>query len=169
MNSKTYLCDSSNGKHVTYDEVDSHAATHFNDKPELKKLVTAILSGKSLSEPIVTMDVDMGETIGTTDVVEVDESDEIVYAIRIKREDQGYVPFTKSRVVQESSHVSLYLIEKDSTTYELSSAWIGEFESPPFPQMPNPTAESIPYWTKHAFVWGSQKIEPGTAINICPW
>jgi hypothetical protein len=66
--------------------------THFNDKPELKKLVITILSSRALTEPIVTMDVDMGKTIGTTDVVEVDDTDEIVYAIRIKREDQGYVP-----------------------------------------------------------------------------
>jgi len=164
-----YLCESANGKRVVFDPIRSHASTHFHDSPKLRDLVIDVLSKKELVEAIVAEDVDMGRVVGDTDVVEVDGTDEIVYAMRKHREDQGYVPFTKSRMTQPSSFVSIYLTEKDSMTYELSSAWIGEYESPPFPQMDNATADSIPYWQKYAFVWGSQEIIPGSEISDCPW
>ena len=166
---EAYLGNSANGRRISYDAVNSHTATHFNDTPGLRELVVSVLSGRELSGPIVTLDIDMGEPIGTSDVVEVDETDTIVYAMRLKREDQGRVPFTKSRPAQPCSHLSMYLIEKDHDTCELASAWIGEFESPPFPEMANATPESIKYWSRHAFVWGSQKIMPGTMIEHCPW
>lgn len=142
---------------------------HFEDAPQLRKLVVDILNQQELEGPIVAKDVDAGKTIGNSDVVGVDDTDEVVYAIRKQREDQGYVPFTKSRAVEPSSFISFYLVEKDDTTHELLSTWIGEFESPPFPQMENATADSVPYWSKHAFVWGSQGIIPETEVSDCPW
>ncbi|MBP9826922.1 hypothetical protein KBC99_00405 [Candidatus Saccharibacteria bacterium] len=163
------LCKSANGKKVVYDPINSHTATHFHDAPKLRKLVIEILSKKNLEGELITGDIDMGKVVGDSDVVEVDESDEIVYAMRKNRADQGYVPFTKSRKTQPTSIVSIYLARKDDVTYELSSAWIGEYDSPMFPQMNNATDDSIPYWSKHAFVWGSQEIIPGTELTDCPW
>lgn len=164
-----YLCSSANNCAVYFNSVDSHTATHFEDAPQLQEIATNVISTKMLEGAIVTLEVDMGNSIGVTDVVEVDVSDEIVYAIRKNREDQGLVPFTKSRKQQPSSLVSLYLVKRDSSTYELSSAWIGEFESPSFPMMKNADAQSKPYWSKHAFVWGSQQIIPDSVVANCPW
>ena len=166
---ETYLCSSANGKRIVYDAVGSHTATHFDDTPGLCELAVGILTGRDLHGPIVALDIDMGAPVGTSDVVEVDDSDTIVYAVRFRREDQGRVPFTKSRQAEPSSHVSVYLIEKDSDTYELASAWIGELESPPFPEMADAIPESKIYWSKHAFVWGSQKVIPETIVEHCPW
>ncbi len=163
------ICKSANSKSVMYNPVNSHTARHFKDAPRLKGLIEELLSQMVLKGDLIAKDVDMGRMIGNSDVVEIDESDEIIYAMRKSREDQGYVPFTKSRNPQPSQFISIYLVRKDSNTYELSSAWIGEYESPAFPQMNNASADSIPYWEKHAFAWGSQEIIPGTEITNCPW
>lgn len=162
------LCMSANGKKIVFDSINSHTATHFDDDPTLQATAIELLSGLSLEDDLIARDVDLGRVVGNSDVVETDDTDDIVYAMRKNREDQGYVPFTKSRTSQPSSRISIYLV-KDDETYELSSVWIGEYESPMFPQMSNATAESIPYWSRHAFVWGSQEIIPGSVRTKCPW
>ena len=163
------LCRSANGKYIIFDSINSHAATHFKDASKLRGLTEELLSNMTLEGDLIANDFDMGRMIGDSDVVEIDGSDEVVYAIRKSREDQGYVPFTRSRLPQASQKISIYLLRKDNDTYELSSAWFGEFESPPFPQMNNANMDSIPYWSQHAFVWGSQEIISGTKITNCPW
>lgn len=168
-NRETFLATSANGKRIYYDDTDSHTATHFEDTPQLRELTARVLATKVLEGASVTYDEDMGEPIGLCQVVATDSSDEIVYAMRKNRRDQGYVPFTKSRPAEPSTHLSMFLAEKSQTDYELLSAWIGELESPPFPNMANATPESIPYWSKWAFVWGSQEIIPGSETTDYPW
>ena len=164
-----YLCISANGKRVVYDPDNSHTSTHFKDAPGLKSLAVELLSNKTLGGDLAAEDVDMGRIIGSSDVVEVNDNDEIVYAMRVKREDQGFVPFVKNRKPQPTSKISIYLLQIDEDTYGLSSAWIGEYESPMLPQMENATSESIPYWEKHAFIWRSQEIIEGSVLKKCPW
>lgn len=159
------LCISANGKKVIYDPINSHTATHFNDAPNLRNITIKLISNTRLSENIVAKDIDMGEIIGNSDVVDVDDTDEIIYAIRKNREDQGYVPFTKSRTSQPTSYISIHLVKLDSLTYKLSSVWFGNYDSPPFPQMENATDDSIHYWSKHAFVWGNQEIISGSETS----
>jgi hypothetical protein len=154
---------------VFFDAEHSHTATHFHDAPPLRDLAIEILTQRTLTEPVEAMEVDLGRTVGVTDVVEVDATDTLVYAMRVLREDQGWVPFTRTRSPQPCSVVSLHLAKRDSSSYELISAWIGALASPPFPQMLEATPESIPYWHAHAFVWGSQRIIPGSEQSSCPW
>jgi hypothetical protein len=168
-NYEEYLCESLNGKRIVFDPVHSHTASHFADAPNLRELVVDILSKEKLEGPIVAHDVDTGRVIGLSDVVEVMANDEIVYAMRKNHAEQGYVPFTKSQKSQPNSFVSFYLAKQDDTTYELVSAWIGTYESPAFPQMEGAAKDSISYWRKHAFAWGSQTIIAGTEITDCPW
>lgn len=165
----TYLCTTANGIRIVFDPVHSHTATHFKDAPSLKHQVKNLLGSLVVVDDLIAQEFDMGKIIGDCNVIETDEKDEIIYAIRKNRRDQGYVPFTKSRTSQPCSLISIHLVKKTAETYELSSVWIGEYESPMFPQMENATAESIPYWRQHAFVWGSQEIIPGTELSQCPW
>ena len=169
MQNEELLCTSKNNKRVIFDPLSSHTATHFKDTPKLRELVEELLSNMVIDGHLIAKDFDLGQIIGDSDVVEVNDTDELIFAMRKNREDQGFVPFTKSRPPQPSRLLSIYLAYKDSGTYELLSSWIGEFESPPFPLMNNATAHSIPYWTKHAFVWGSQEIIPGTENYKRPW
>lgn len=160
---------SKNKKQIFYDSVNSHASTHFADTPNLRELVVEVLENRDINKDELEFDIDMGRSVGTCDVVETDSSDEIVYAFRKNRREQGYVPFTKSRPAQPNSYVSIALLANPDGTYELSSAWIGTWDDPPFPQQPHATDESKPYWSTHAFVWGSQEIIPGTELDKCPW
>lgn len=169
MEKLEYLCQSANGVQIVYDALNSHTATHFKDNPNLKGLVIEVLSRKTIVGDLVAEDLDMGRIIGNSSVVEVHNDDEIVYAMRLLREDQGYVPFVRNRLSEPSSLISIYLVRINQNTYELSSAWIGEFNSPDFPQMKNAGYDSVPYWKKHAFVWGSQGIIPDSVRTDCPW
>jgi hypothetical protein len=163
------LCISKDEKNIYYDTERSHAATHFADTPGLRDLVIEVLGKRIVAGNDLWFTTALDTVIGTSDVVDVDESDDIIYAIRKNRTEQGYVPFTKSRLAQESSYVSIALEDRGAETYSVSSAWIGTWDDPPFPQQPHATAESIPYWNTHAFVWGSQEIESGTEIPTRPW
>ena len=163
------LCVSKNGKQVYFDSEHSHAATHFADTPQLKALVREVLQNTNIEDENLEFDLDMGREIGTCDVVETDTTDVIVYALRKNRTEQGYVPFTKSRPAQPDSNISISLVADTDGTYHLSSAWIGTWDDPPFPGQPHATPERRPYWSTHAFVWGSQEIEPGSELRNCPW
>lgn len=163
------LCVSKNNKRIYYNSVNSHASTHFADTVGLRELAIEVLVERNIDNNSLDFDIDMGRIIGTTDVVETDDSDDIVYALRIKRTDQGYVPFVKSRSAQPSTYISISLVANTNGTYQLSSAYIGALDDPPFPQEPNATAYSKPYWGTHAFVWGSQEIILGSEIKSCPW
>jgi hypothetical protein len=163
------LCISKNDKVVLFDPINSHTATHFKDSPKLKEIVAELLSQMVIKGKSIAGDFDMGKIVGFCDVVEIDDTDELIYAMRKQREDQGYVPFTKSRQPQPSSFVSIYLVHKNGSNYELLSTWIGNFDSPDFPQMHSATTDSLEYWSKHAFVWGSQEIIPDSEIDSCPW
>jgi hypothetical protein len=162
---------SANHKNVIYDPVSSHAATHLEDTPQLAGLVREVIAGMTLEEDELATYVDLGRVVGSCDVVEVDEGDEIVYGMRKNRTDDGYVPFTKSRQGDPCPYVSVHLIKNSDDAYVLSSAWIGTYgeDDEPFPQSSNATDQSIPFWKKHAFVWGSQEIQPGTIREDCPW
>lgn len=164
-----YLVNSSNGYKIVYDPYYSHAATHFRDKSDLKEIAKKALSEFNLDRDIIGTDIEFKNPVGLSDVVEVTDSDEIYFAMRTLREDQGYVQFTASRERQPSSFLSVHLEKIDKSAYELVSCWIGRYDNPPFPQMENATSDSKKFWKKHAFVEGSQEIIPGSRIEDCPW
>lgn len=169
---KDFLCRSKNDVEVVYDPIYSHAATHFEDTQQLKTLVIEILQNMILEGEKIATHVDMGRIVGTCDVVEVDDIDEIVYGVRKNRTEEGHVPFTKTREPKPCCSVAVVLDRKTPDLYELSSAWIGTYgedEDEPFPNAPDANERSKDFWNKHAFVWGSQEIQPGTLLLDCPW
>jgi len=113
----------------------------------------------------------MGSPVGTCDVVKVDASDEIVYGVRKNRDEDGLVPFTKTRRGEPCPYVAVHLVPQPDKTYALLSTWIGTFggDDEPFPQAPDANERSKDYWDKHAFVYGSQEIVQGTETSECPW
>lgn len=165
------LCVSKNGRKVTYDPVYSHAATHLEDTPGLEDLVAEAVGDMNLSGEEIKTHVDMGRVVGTCDVVEIDETDAVVYAARKNRKEDGLVPFTKTRKATPCSSVAIHLVPHADGSYELSSAWIGVFDDDdePFPGSPDATEKSAEYWSHYAFVWGSQGIITGTETSERPW
>ena len=167
---QTPLCKSKNGVTVTYDPINSHAATHLEDTPQLKDLVTEVVSSIDLNGQEVAQHFDLGRVVGVCDVVMVDDSDEVVYGVRKNRDDDGLVPFTKIRRGDPCPYVAIHLIPQADKTYILSSTWIGTFDDDePFPQSANANERSVDFWNRHAFVYGSQEIVAGTETTIKPW
>jgi len=154
---------------VIYDPINSHTATHFSHKDGLKEVVCEALKQTELIEEVVGTDMDMKRSVGLSDVVEVSKDDDIYYAMRTLREDQGYVQFTSSKEGRYTNFVSIHLEKRSKKVYELMSCWAGRYDSPPFPQMKNATSESEEFWSKHAFIEGSQQIIEGTKRTGCPW
>ncbi len=168
---QVFLCKSKNNVTVTYDPVDSNAATHLEDTPQLKELVIQVVTNMVLDVDKIKTYVDMGKTVGTCDVVDVDDTDEILYAARKNRMDDGLVPFTTTRPAATCQYVTVVLEKQPNESYELSSAWIGvlDEDDEPFPGSADATEDSISFWSKRAFVWGSQEIIPGTETTAYPW
>jgi len=105
-----FISKSKNDIAVTYDPVHSHAATHFEDTTQLKQLVAEVISSMTLDGQEIARHIDMGRVVGTCDVVDVDDTDEIVYGMRKSRNDDGLVPFTKSREGTPCPYVALHLM-----------------------------------------------------------
>lgn len=167
MRPLSYLCTSKNGLDVYYDPINSHTATHFNDAPGLQETIRNLLQEHDIQNDYEGFDIDTQTIVGVKDVVDVKDGDELVYAKRINRNE--HVPFVMNRKPQPCSVVSIALRKYEHTKYELESAWIGEFDSPPFPEEANATAGSIPFWEKHAFVWGAQRVQENTITHQRPW
>lgn len=153
-----------------YDSINSHAATHFEDTPQLESLVREVISNLDLKGQEVATHIDMGRVVGTCDVVDVDEDDKLVYGMRKNRAEDGLVPFVKGRQGGICQYVAVHLLPQPDKTYLLSSAWVGTFDDDePFPNSPDANGRSVEFWNKHAFVYGSQEIVAGTETKIRPW
>ncbi len=166
-----HLATSKNDVQVIYDPEHSHAATHLEDTPGLKRLVQEVVGNLELTGQEIARHFDMGRVVGTCDVVDVDDSDEVVYGIRKNREDDGPVPFVKNRDGDPCKLVAVHLVPETNHGYVLSSAWIGPFtdEDEPFPLSKDANERSADFWNKHAFVYGSQEIISGTETLERPW
>jgi hypothetical protein len=161
----TYLGLTKNNKKVYVDLKSSHAATHFADDPELINYVREILPDMKASGDNVFLQVDLGKSTGFSDLVETDDSDQIVYAKRLNR--RNYTRFVLNREKVETSLVTIVL-HKLGEDYSLYSAWVGPL-TPPFPGSSHEAPDSREFWNKHALVWGKQQIQLGTETKEWPW
>lgn len=166
MSNREIFARSKNGVEIFYDPIHSHASTHFSDTPQIQPYVKSILEDTNISGENVEFDTDTGAILGTSDLVETDGNDEVVYAIRKNRD--RHMRFTKSRKPEPSSMITISLKRIDDGTYDLYSAWLGP-QTPPTPNSPLANEQSKPFWSKHALVWGNQEIQPDAETSKCPW
>ena len=159
------LCESKNGVQVYYDPLHSHATTHFQDTPQLQGLVCKAIAESVLTKEKEHYEFDFKTTVGTTDLLETTDTDTIMYAKRLNRDN--YSRFVLHKQPAPESVITLVLY-KNEDTYLLYSAWIGNL-TPSFPGAPTATADSIPFWRKHALIWGKQQIQPGSEVVDWPW
>lgn len=165
------LATSANGREVYYRNPHSHAALHFKDTPGLREAAAEAVSRMNLTEKDLGTQVDLGRIVGDCDVVKTGPQDEIVYGIRNQRFNEGLVPFVKGRQGDPTSSVALHLVLQPDGSYDISSTWFGVYDGDdePFPLADDATERSVDYWNRHAFVYGSQAIEPGTETTQRPW
>lgn len=166
MNQRVFLSTTGDGKVVHVDMESSHAATHFQSSPKLLEAVKRIIPTLNVAEDVVRVDVYVEEAVGHTDLVETDEDDEIVYALRPRRAQ--YSRFVKHKQSVPSSWITLDLRKTGENEYELYTAFVGRL-TPSFPGGDYLPQQSREFWSHHALVWGSQDIVLGTETTECPW
>lgn len=171
INNLSFLCKTKDDFEVYYDPISSHVATHFNDAPKLRELIIELLGDIEVKGKEIAQHFDMHRPVGVMDVVSVDETDDLVYAIRTNRKADGLVPFVKSRKGNPCRFIAIHLAPQTNKAYILESAWIGTFggDDQPFPMAKDATSQSAEFWSKHAFVWGSQSVEPESVTTAKPW
>jgi hypothetical protein len=163
---KEIIGTTKNGCDVYVDMENSHASTHFADTPKLLAVVKAILPTVEANEDHMRFDIDTREEVGTTSLIETNESDEIVYALRPNRD--RYSRFVRNKTPQKTSWVTIDLKKTDHNAYDLYTAFAGRL-TPSFPGGDFLPEQSHDFWSKHALVWGIQDVVPGTETKDCPW
>jgi Holliday junction resolvase len=135
----------------------AHMAQHKDVIPYLDE---AIGSVEVKSQRFMKTHIDMGRVVGNTACVTTDETDEIVYAVRVGR--PGETRFVKNREMQPSNHVAV-ILQKQGSEYKLVTAFIGKVaERELFDKTLRTEDERLvaeKFWANHALVWGSQEIE----------
>lgn len=167
MQDRQNIGTSENGINVWYDPINSHAATHFNDTPQLKELIEEIIPETNIDWDYMKFHTDFGRPIGMSDLVANDPGDELFYAKRLNRDT--FTVFNKSKSPQPCPLVAAIIEKKDDGSYELLSAWVGPANSPSLPGTERETPDSKDFWNKNSLAWGTQEIQPGTETTICPW
>lgn len=165
MKSRKSIATTRNGYEVFVDTVGSHAATHLADDSDLLGLVVELLSRTDIHGENVAFEKNMGRVIGEMDLVETDDTDEIIYAKRVNREN--YTRFVRNRERAPTQYLTI-ILKKHDDGYELWSAWIGRLV-PPFPGDEHERPESKDFWASHALVWGKQSTRKETITDIQPW
>lgn len=165
--SKKFITKTKDGFDIYVDTELSHAATHLKTHPELFDLIKEILSKSDLPKDLNRFETDMGRVVGKMTLVETDEDDDIFYAKRPNREK--YTRFVRGREEKETTFVTMKLIKKSSTEYEVFTAFIGRL-TPPFPYgKEDKNKENREFWKNHALVAENLEFLPETVTTECPW
>lgn len=162
---KQIFSTTKNGIEVYLDTEHSHALTHFARHPKLADAVNKVVADLEITEDSTRIESEMDEVVGTTDLVETSDQDEIVYALRPLR--SIYSRFVKNKEPTPSKWITIH-IKKQRGVYTLYTAFVGR-STPSFPGGDYLPEQSKEFWSRHALVWGSQEIVPGSETTICPW
>lgn len=166
MSELTSIGKSKSNHEVMVDLETSHAATHFQDSPMLFDAVKKALPLIELDEEKVRVEIDTGEVVGMSDLVETHPGDEIVYAMRPYRD--RYSRFVKNRLAEQTTWIVLSFERLNQEQYKLHTAFVGRL-TPSFPGGDFLPEMSKEFWSKHALVWGNQEVIPGSETDSCPW
>ena len=161
-----FLGITKNNCEVYIDSENSHAATHFTDSPKLFNAVVKTIPKISLVGGESRIDFDTEEIVGTSDLVETDSNDEIIFALRLNRD--RYSRFVKNKDATPTTYITLAFELIEEKKYKLYTAFIGRL-TPSFPGGDYLPEQSKDFWSNHALAWGNQEVVPGTETSLCPW
>ncbi len=152
---------------VYVDLITSDAAKHIAQQPSLLTLATEVLQHAKLTDKTVSIEQDMGRTIGYDYVVETTDTNVVFYA-QLTREDI-YTRFVKNGDPLPTRHLTIVLdYNQTDKQYNLNDIWIGRLR-PPRPGSVQATTEGNLFWEKHAFVFENQPLQSRTLTKTCPY
>jgi hypothetical protein len=174
MNNLTHVGKTKNGFDVYVDMVHSHAATHMKDHPELFGLLQEVVANYEIDPNVgqIRFEKDMGRIIGTMDLVETGEGDDVFYAKRPNREK--FTRFVRGRQSTPTSSITTELRkikhpQEAGDAYEVFTVFIGHLTAS-FPYgKDDPNQENREYWKDRALIVGNQEYLPDTVTTECPW
>src|SRR5258708_5933868 len=109
--------ESANGCKVFIETENSHASTHLEDTPGLLDLVKEAVPKVTLVKQEERIEYDMGRIVGTRDLIETKEGDEIFYAKRPHRD--RYSRFVKNKKPVPTSSLVLRFVKTSENEYQL--------------------------------------------------
>jgi len=162
---KEYIGKTRNNIDVYWDKQFSHAVTHFAHNQKLFDYTKKSIATINAQEDIIRVEKEMDEIVGTTDLVETNDQDEIIYAKRPLR--KYYSRFVKNKSALPTKWITLDM-RREGNSYFLYTAFVGRLP-PSFPGGEFLPEQSKDFWANHALVWGNQEVVPGTETKECPW
>lgn len=140
--------------------VDEYSDFHYNDFELLQEGLNKIKNpyGKNLKNGFIREEIHFDRIIGETLCVEVDENDEIYYAVRGNR--RGKSKMVRNRKPIPTNVMSIMLIRRNGCYYLITS-YIGKlapaetWDKRAFLRQNNPKQaeqESIEFWKNHALI-----------------
>jgi hypothetical protein len=156
-----------NGVSVVIDLIHSDAAKHIAQQPHILGLAEEVLRKVTLQDDNISIEYDMGRSIGYNFVVGTKETDTVFYAQLIR--DDVYSRFVKNGKPLATQFLTLILKrQSDAPVYDLLDVWVGNL-NPPRPGSAEENAESVPYWENHAYILDTQQLQTRTITKVCPY
>ncbi len=137
---------------------------HILENANLLELIKEAVEQSELVGEKVVLEVDLGRIVGTTSMVEVTDSDDIIYAKRIGRDK--YSKFVKDHELRQTSKVVAVLF-RESDGYLLWSGWCGEL-LPQEPDGKGGSHTSRAFDATHALVYDPKIIQMDTLTRTLP-
>lgn len=160
------IATTANGKEVYAYLIQTPASAQISRQPHLVTLIKEVVGQLHLTAPQVSIEQDMGRTIGYGELLETADNDTIFYA---KQTKSGlYTRFVKNKKSKPTSFLSIVLRKDDTDNYELKDVWIGK-TFPPLPGDEDATDQSKAYWENHAVIYNGQPILASTQTKDCPY
>lgn len=166
MAKKHMIAVSANGKDVYTYLIRTEVAAQISRQPHLATLIKEVVSSLRLTGLQVSVEHDMGRTIGYSEMIETRSGDTVFYA---RQNKAGlYMKFVKNRKADPTSILSIVLERDDDGDYELMNVWIGKMV-PDVPGSEKATDKSEAYWADHAIIYNGQPILLSTQTKDCPY
>lgn len=160
------IATSANGKEVYAYLIQTPAAAQISRQPHLVTLIKEVVGKLNLTDSQISIEQDMGRTIGYGELLETTDKDTVFYA---KQTKSGlYTRFVKNKKSKPTSFLSVVLLKDETDNYELKDVWIGK-AFPPLPGDASETAQSKQYWQTHAIVYNGQPLLASTQTKDCPY
>lgn len=160
------IATSANNKAVYVYLIQTPAAAQISRQPHLVSLIKEAVEQINLNAPQISIEQDMGRTIGYGELLETTDKDPVFYA---KQTKSGlYTRFVKNKKSKATSFLSIKLLKDEADDYELKDVWIGR-AFPPLPGDKGETTQSKSYWETHAVIYNGQSILTNTQTKDCPY
>jgi len=150
----------SKDNHLVVNRPASHLHHSIDDN-----LAAIIINITCENRPFFSEQLDYEYSVGVSTCLSVDESDEIIYAVRENR--KGHTKFVKNRIPEPTNSITV-ILKKTGDFYTIITAFVGKAaETEPWDE--RVTNSSLEFWSSHALIWGSERIEPNSEVKDCPW